>query len=179
MLDQVIAEVLKLQNYVIFSVIVGMALLVVHLFFCINLHMKSKRMRFMGLFYGTTFVENWLIGAIYLRLLFVIWCVVFRVQLDLIHYGFFGVISFVVVFALIVKRGGLTDVFGVILIGAGLLTSNLLMEYNRQVRYESALEAIYWCLGIFVILYTIYLSFKELGRISKVRRRSHVQIEIE
>lgn len=163
----------------IFSVIVGMVLLALHLFFCINLKMKSRRMYFMGLFYGTTFGEQWLIGAVYLRLLFVIWCVVFRVQLDLIHYGFFGIISFITVFALIIKRGGLTDVLGCVLVGAGLLTGNLLIEYNRQVRYETAIEAIYWCLGVFVVLYTLYLSFKELGRISKVRRRKHVQIEVE
>ncbi len=179
MLDQVIAEVLKLQNYVIFSVIVGMAFLALHLFFSINLRMKSKRMHFMGQFYGTSFMEQWLIGAIYLRLFFVIWCVAFRVQLDLVHYGFYGVLSFTTIFFLIIKRGGLTDVFGIILIGAGLLTGNLLIEYNRQVRYEVAIEAIYWCLGVFVILYTVYLSCKELGRVSKVRRRKHVQIEVE
>lgn len=179
MFDFVLIQVAQLEHYIIFSVVLGLILWLFYLFGCVNLNINSRRISVWGLFFGTTGVTQWALGALYLRLALVIWAVVFQVQLQMIHYVLFVAFSLEIAFIVLAKKGGLCDLLGVALIIAGLFTSNLLQEFNRTVRYEDIIAVTHITLGVFVCLYMLYVTGKDMGRISKIRRHNDVQIQVD
>lgn len=179
MFDFVIIQILQLEQYIIVSVVLGLILWIIYLFSCLNLNINSRRLSVLGLFFGTNGVLQWAIGALYLRLVLVIWAVVAQVQLQMVHYVLFVAFSLEIALIILFRKGGLSDLLGVGLIVAGLLTSNLLQEFNNTVRYETIIAVTHVTLGIFVCLYMMYVTGKDIGRISKIRRQRDVQIQMD
>lgn len=179
MFDFVMIQVLQLQQYIVVSVVLGLILWILYLFACVDLTIYSRRLSVLGLFFGTDGLLQWAIGTLYLRLVLVVWIVVTGVQMQMIHYSLFGLFTLEVVLIILVRKGGLSDLLGAILVVAGLLTSNLLQSFNRTVRYEDIVAVTHITLSVFVCLYMVYITGKDMGRISKIRRLKDVQIQMD
>lgn len=179
MFDYIMIQVLMLEEYIIVSVVLGLILWILYLFACVNLTIYSRRLSVLGLFFGTDGLLQWAIAALYLRLVLVLWVVVRAEQMQMMHYGLFALFSLEIAVITLIRKGGLSDLLGGVLIIAGLFTSNLLQEFNRTVRYEDIIAITHITLSIFVCLYMLYITGKDMGRISKIRRLKDVQIQMD
>lgn len=177
MLDYLIQQIIHLQGYIIFCVVSGIVLLLGWILLCIGVSFKSRRMAILGLLFGLSTRGKMYVCASWLRVMFVMWCIVFRVTLEPIHYTILFML-FIWAAILLLK---ILDIIGSIvagmITGVALTVGNLLLEYNEQIRYEMTVEVVYWMLGAFIILYSVYLFIGELSKISSKRGANDVQIE--
>lgn len=130
----------------------------------------------MGLFFGLSKADTWILGTIFLRVSFVIWSVCNLQAAALIDYLFYAALSLLIILYILVRRGGIADVIGTILVAISILTGDVLLDYNRQIVYEVAIVYVYWFLGTFTILYSIYISLRAVEKLSRIRRKINAEI---
>lgn len=179
MLYDVIPYILSLETYIILSVGVGLVLWLVGLLAARKLTFGKKRIEVLGLFYQLTPLSILRLCVSCNKLIFIIWCIIFRVRLNMIHY-----VCLLVLFGLsIVIAGTANEIVYVIINGVmvmlGLTAGNILLQYNQEIRYEWTIETVYWLLGLFIALYTVYLIIGEISFISSKRRANYAEAEDE
>lgn len=171
----VVPYILLLEKYIIMSVGIGFVLLMVGLLATRKLNFGKKRIEIMGLFYQLTPLSIARLCISYNKLMFIIWCILFRVRLNMVHY----VCLFVLFGLSILVSGNIKEIIYIIINGAmvmlGLTAGNILLQYNQEIRYEWTIETVYWLLGLFIALYTIYLIIGEISFISSKRRVNYVE----
>lgn len=175
MLYDVIPYILLLEKYIMLSVGTGLVLLLAGLLAARKLTFGKKRIEILGLFYQLTPLSIMRLCISYNKLMFIVWCIIFRVRLNMIHY-----VCLLLLFGLsIVVSGNIKEILYIIMNGVmvilGLTAGNILLQYNQEIRYEWTLETVYWLLGLFIALYTIYLMLGEISFISSKRRVNHVE----
>lgn len=175
-LDYLLQQLIALQGYIIFCVVSGIVLLFIWLLLCTRAGFKNRRMDVLGLLFGMSTRDRMCICALWLRLIFVVWCVVFKVALQPIHYIVLGMLFLWTAILLLDILYMLGSVVAALITGVALTVCGLLTEYNQQIKFEVIVETVYWLLGIFVVLYAIYLFIGELSKISSKRGVKNIEI---
>lgn len=129
----------------------------------------------MGLFFGLSKMDAWILGTIFLRVSFVVWCVCNTQAAVLIDYLFYATLSLIIIGYILLRKGGIADLLGTILVAIGILTGDVLLDYNRQIVYEVAIVYVYWFLGVFTILYSIFISLRAIEKMSIIRRERNAE----
>lgn len=129
----------------------------------------------MGLFFGLSKADAWILGTIFLRAAFVVWSVCNTQAAVLIDYLFYATLSLIIIGYILLRKGGIADLLGTILVAIGILTGDVLLDYNRQIVYEVAIVYVYWFLGVFTILYNIFISLRAIEKMSIIRREINAE----
>ncbi len=134
-----------------------------------NIWVDSHRFRLAGLFFGLNGRCSLRLACAWLKLIFLLVFVLGFQKLGLLHYLVFlipGIISALCAGGI---GGRISSLLWLVLQGVGLLSVNLICGYIRDLSGTAGFLLIYAAMGLFLILFSVYLFLNEVNSISVQR----------
>ncbi len=132
--------------------------------------LKSKKFSLASIFFGLDGIGVVHISCAWLRLLFPIIFIISFQKLVLIQYMMIIIPGLMMVFFSGSLSGALSSLFNLVLELAGIVSASLICGYITEMHAGTGFKLIYAAIGIFMILFGIYLFLQDLDRISISRK---------
>lgn len=175
MLTRFASVTVLFQNYMLLSAAAALAAGGLYLLLVRTFRWdRQSRVRALGLFYGLGPRQRLAFSGLYLRLMFVLACLIWQTDIQAVHLIYLAAAGLVAGF-LTASFGGLfQELVNSLLLGAGLLAGNLLIAYTKEIQFEWSIMAVYALLGCFILLYCLYFFIRDIRKLSEGRQENHV-----
>lgn len=166
-MQNLINTVSQLKEFVFVSVGIALFFLIIFSFQIKKLNLRSKSIRWLGLFFQIDKLSQARFIIYYLMLTFIMSCCIRFQEYNLVH-----VTTFIILFVayIIVDVKNKTFLFGLvnnIMAGVSLVLLNMIMRYLNLISANFTFIVIYIAASIFICIYYIYVFLYEMQSLSK------------
>lgn len=179
MAGRIAAYLVACRNFMAICMLLSFLFAAVYLITLKWFRWNGRSIRLFGLFYGLNRRGLLAISMWYVRMIYLAVFLLQRQALDrfsmvmiLISGGLAGGLSGRVL-------GMLRELANSTLIIAGLLVGNLLVTYMKDIQFDWSIAAVYGLLSVFILLYCMYFMVRDIRSISKGRKESDVEQDLE
>ena len=134
-----------------------------------NVWVDSRRFRLAGLFFGLSVRCSLRLACAWLKLIFLLVFVLGFQKLSLLHYLMFLIPAIISALCADGIGGRISSLLWMALQTVGLLSVNLICGYIRDLSGTVGFLLIYAAMGLFLILFSVYLFLNEVNAISMQR----------
>lgn len=170
-MSQKLIEILStFQDYMLMSTITILIIAFAILLLTIDYNLQKRRTMFLGIFVNLDTPNVVKLSCVFLKLLFIVFCVISMKTLNQAHYLY---LVMLIILINLLKFKFKTIPFSIInnvLLVGGLIFANIISEFINQVRFELDIAIVYWLWGIFLMLYAVYIFLNEIGQIMTGKR---------
>ena len=166
---RVLLELKPLLLCMIAAVVLTAAALAFLLLYSRNAWLDSRHFRTAGLFFGLNGRCCLRLACVWLKLLFVLMFVLGFQKLSLLHYLVLLIPGVVAALCADGFGGRIGSLLWLLLQMVGLVSVNLVCGYIRDLNGSGGFILIYAAMGLFLLLFSIYLFLNEVGSISMER----------
>lgn len=169
MSGRIIEQLMLLSGWMGQTVLFTLCLCGFYLLSLRRFRLGGALIRIHGLFTALSRRRQLMLSGLYLRFLFILWCL-FGMHFDRLLYaalmiGFCGFLC-----ALDPRPKHLfAECANTILLLGGLYAAGLLSAYMREIQFEWNIFAVYVLLAVFIVLYTLYFFLRDVKEISAKR----------
>lgn len=166
---RVLSELKPLLLCMITAVALTAAVLVFLLLYSRNVWVDSRRFRLAGLFFGMNGRCSLRLACVWLKLIFLLVFVLSFQKLSLLHYLTLLITGGISALCAEGVKGRLGSLLWLLLQLAGLVSVNLICGFIRDMAGSGGFILIYVAMGLFLILFSVYLFLNEINSISMQR----------
>lgn len=166
---RVLSELKPLLLCMITAVALTAAVLVFLLLYSRNVWVDSRRFRLAGLFFGMNGRCSLRLACVWLKLIFLLVFVLGFQKLSLLHYLTLLITGGISALCAEGVKGRLGSLLWLLLQLAGLVSVNLICGFIRDLSGTEGFLLIYVVMGIFLLLFSVYLFLNEVNAISAQR----------
>ena len=173
---RVLSELKPLLPCMATAIVLTVVVLVFLLLYSRNIRVDSRRFRLAGLFFGLNGRCSLRLACAWLKLIFMLVFVLGFQKLSLLHYLMLlipGVLSALCAGGI---GRGISSLLWLALQTVGLLSVNLICGYIRDLSGTAGFFLIYAAMGLFLILFIVYLFLNEVNSISVQRDAAASQV---
>jgi hypothetical protein len=159
-----LAAVLAMQDFLWAALAVAVLLTLGLVLGTGNVDWKKRRMKVLGLLFGLRSVDALWISSAVIRVVFVISVVLFHIEMSLPFLVFYAAVFLLGLLTL--RRSPskyIVEIVSGVVTGAALVVTNIMWSFLMEVRSDTAILIVYILLSVFMALYTLYVSVKDLG----------------
>lgn len=164
-----LAELKPILPYMLIAVILTVAALIFLLFYSRNVWVDSRRFRMAGLFFGLNRQCSLRLACVWLKLIFMVSFVLGFRKLGMIHYISILIIGITAALCAGSVRNKISSLLWLLLQMAGLISVNLICGYMKDMAVKGGFMLIYIAMGLFLILFSVYMFLSEINAISVYR----------
>ena len=138
-------------------------------YYCRNSWVNRKSFKVAGLFFSLGNQGALQLSCAWLKFVFAVFFVVAFQKMTMLHYIMFLFPALILMLSGILTGRKFYNLFWFILQTVGLVSTNLICGYYRDISGEFGLLAIYVFMGLFLILFSAYLFLNEVADVSNQR----------
>ena len=169
LLLRVFSELKPILPAMIAAVASTLLALVVLLVCSKNVWLESRRFHLVGLFFGLNGRSSLRLACVWLKLIFLVVFVVGFQKLTLLHYLTFLLPGLIAALCGAGFFGRISSLFWLMLQAVGLISVNLICGYIRDLAGGVGFVLVYVAMGVFLVLFSVYLFLNEVNTISMQR----------
>lgn len=179
MVGRVAAYLVECRSFMAAAIIGAFCIAAIYLMALRWFRWSSGRLRLFGLLFGMSRRGLFAVSMWYLRMVYLI-VFLARAQevtrFSIVMVCTLGICSGVLGGGLF---GGLREVCNSALVCAGLMVSNMLVTYMREIQFDWSIVTVYGLLSLFILLYNLYFMMRDIRSISKGRKETDVEADTE
>ena len=169
MLNDAMQIVLQFRVFLIAAIIVALAMEIALLFGTKHFGWQRKNLWIYRFFFGLTRPQCCFLAASWLWLLFTATSALFVVDMQLCHLAMLLLLSAAKFTAWKRMQMLLRDLFNSVLLFAAMMAENLLHSYLLETRFQFPIFIILGLLIVFIILYALYFTLRDMYLLAKDR----------
>ena len=169
MLNDAMQIVLQFRVFLIAAIIVALAMEIALLFCKKHFGRQRKNLWIYRFFFGLTRPQCCFLAASWLWLLFTATSALFVVDMQLCHLAMLLLLSAAKFTAWKRMQMLLRDLFNSVLLFAAMMAENLLHSYLLETRFQFPIFIILGLLIVFIILYALYFTLRDMYLLAKDR----------
>ena len=179
MLNDAMQIVLQFRVFLIAAIIVALAMEIALLFGTKHFGWQRKNLWIYRFFFGLTRPQCCFLAASWLWLLFTATSALFVVDMQLCHLAMLLLLSAAKFTAWKRMQMLLRDLFNSVLLFAAMMAENLLHSYLLETRFQFPIFIILGLLIVFIILYALYFTLRDMYLLAKDRAMNRPVAEDE